>query len=135
MIHWPPSLAVTVSALVVALSGERSFHQMGIYDLEKSRSSVRTRHATSFFVVYDQLWRHVFDDVLIDDASDYGRGSLERRESRGAFFRDDYPEIDNENWLKNIIYRQVDGELVLETVPVDLKYCAPETERAASRTK
>ena len=63
------------------------------------------------------------------------RGSLERRESRGAFFRDDYPETDNENWLKNIIYRQVDGELVLETVPVDLKYCAPDSERATSRAK
>jgi hypothetical protein len=78
MIHRPPSLAVTVSALVVALSAEDSFHKMGIYDLEKGRSSVRTRHATSFFVVYDQSWRHVFDDVLINDASDYGRGSLER---------------------------------------------------------
>ena len=53
-------------------------------------------------------------------------GSLERKESRGAFFRDDYPDTDNEGWLKNIIYRQVDCELVMDTVPVELKYCGPE---------
>ena len=58
-------------------------------------------------------------------------GSIERKDSRGAFFRDDYPETDNENWLRNIIYRQVDGRLDLDTVPVDLKYCGPTPEPAA----
>ena len=57
-------------------------------------------------------------------------GSLERKESRGAFFRDDYPETDDSNWLRNIIYKQVDGNLVLDTVPVDLKYCGPDREAA-----
>jgi succinate dehydrogenase / fumarate reductase flavoprotein subunit len=52
-------------------------------------------------------------------------GSLERKESRGAFFRDDYPKTDDESWLKNLVYRQVGGEHVLDTVPVELKYCGP----------
>ena len=50
-------------------------------------------------------------------------GSIERKDSRGAFFRDDYPETDNDNWLKNIIYRQLDGDIVLDQVPVELTYC------------
>ena len=54
-------------------------------------------------------------------------GSLERKESRGAFFRDDYPDTDNVNWLKNILYRQVDGELVLDYETPDLLYCDPAT--------
>ena len=58
-------------------------------------------------------------------------GSIERKDSRGAFFRDDYPKTDNENWLKNIIYRQVDGRPSLSTAPVDLKYCGPASESAA----
>ena len=52
-------------------------------------------------------------------------GSIERRESRGAFFRDDYPDRDDSGWLRNIVYRQVDGEIVLDTAPVELKYCGP----------
>ena len=53
--------------------------------------------------------------------------SIERKESRGAFFRDEYPEPDNVNWLKNIICRQVDGEPVLDSAPVELTYCGPES--------
>jgi fumarate reductase (CoM/CoB) subunit A len=52
-------------------------------------------------------------------------GSLDRKESRGAFFRDDYPETDNDNWLKNIISRTLDGEIVIDHVPVNLTYCRP----------
>ena len=56
------------------------------------------------------------------------RGALERQDSRGAFFRDEYPDADDENWLKNIIYRQVDSELSLTTEPVDLRYVRPEPQ-------
>ncbi len=31
------------------------------------------------------------------------RASLEREESRGAFYREDFPERDDEHWLKNIL--------------------------------
>jgi succinate dehydrogenase/fumarate reductase flavoprotein subunit len=37
------------------------------------------------------------------------RASLEREESRGAFYRDDFPERDDHNWLKHILLK-VDGE-------------------------
>ncbi len=60
------------------------------------------------------------------------RGGLEREESRGAFFRFDFPNTDDENWLKNIVYKQVDGEVVLEAVPVDLKYCSPGSKSHAT---
>ena len=40
-------------------------------------------------------------------------GSLQRKESRGAFFRDDYPNLDNSNWMHNIIYRQADSKPIL----------------------
>ena len=33
--------------------------------------------------------------------------SLERKESRGAFFRTDYPNTDDVNWMRNIVARKV----------------------------
>jgi len=37
------------------------------------------------------------------------RASLEREESRGAFYREDFPQRDDDHWLKNILVK-LDGE-------------------------
>lgn len=49
------------------------------------------------------------------------RASLLRQESRGGFYRSDYPHQDDANWLKHIIVSQVGGELRMRTegVPQD----------------
>jgi succinate dehydrogenase/fumarate reductase flavoprotein subunit len=39
------------------------------------------------------------------------QGSLLRKESRGSFFRKDFPGPDDQNWMKNTCYRLVKGEL------------------------
>jgi succinate dehydrogenase / fumarate reductase flavoprotein subunit len=39
------------------------------------------------------------------------KGSLLRTESRGSFFRKDFPDRDDRNWLKNTHYRLEKGEL------------------------
>jgi succinate dehydrogenase/fumarate reductase flavoprotein subunit len=39
------------------------------------------------------------------------QGSLLRKESRGSFFRKDFPGQDDQNWMKNTCYRLVKGEL------------------------
>jgi len=44
------------------------------------------------------------------------KGSLLRRESRGSFFRKDFPDQDDKNWLKNTCYRLVRGELQITHV-------------------
>ena len=56
-------------------------------------------------------------------------GALMRQDSRGAFFRADYPEADNDNWLKNLVFKRVDGRTVIDPVPVDLKYHRPDPSR------
>ena len=46
-------------------------------------------------------------------------GSLLRMESRGSFFRRDFPDRDDQNWLKNTCYRLEKGELRITHRPCD----------------
>jgi len=48
------------------------------------------------------------------------RAALMRTESRGFHFREDFPERDDENWLKWIILKQDDGEMKLATQPIPI---------------
>ncbi len=41
------------------------------------------------------------------------KGSLIRKESRGSFFRKDFPKQDDENWLKNTSYKLENGEIII----------------------
>ena len=49
------------------------------------------------------------------------RAALLRKESRGWFLREDYPMMDNENWLDWIIVTNKNGEMNFdkERVPIE----------------
>lgn len=47
------------------------------------------------------------------------RAALLRKESRGAHYRDEYPEEDNDNWLKNIVIRKDGCDMKLEVMPIE----------------
>jgi len=56
---------------------------------------------------------------LLDLAEVTTISALNRKESRGAHSRDDYPKRDDENWLKHtLIYREEDGKYRIEYKPV-----------------
>ncbi|MFC1958088.1 FAD-dependent oxidoreductase [Chloroflexota bacterium] len=48
------------------------------------------------------------------------RSALLRTESRGWHFREDYPERDDENWLKWVIVKQEDDKMITFTEPVPI---------------
>jgi len=48
------------------------------------------------------------------------RSALLRTESRGAHYRSDYPDEDNDRWLKNIWIRKLGAAMKLEAVPVPM---------------
>jgi succinate dehydrogenase/fumarate reductase flavoprotein subunit len=56
------------------------------------------------------------------------RAALMRTESRGANYRRDFPNTDNVNWLKNIIVKQVAGEMRLTTQPIIVTKLIPPKE-------
>jgi len=56
--------------------------------------------------------------------------AIERKESRGAQFRTDYPERDDDEWLKHIdITRGEDGEPVISYSPVTITRWQPEVRK------
>lgn len=45
------------------------------------------------------------------------KGSLIREESRGSFFRKDFPKQDDEKWFKNTSYSLKEGEIIITHIP------------------
>ena len=68
-----------------------------------------------------ELYRAMEVMSLMDIGEMLITSSLERKESRGLeFFRADYPDVDNENWLKFICLEKKDGRTLVGTRPVNL---------------
>ncbi|MCM8711222.1 FAD-dependent oxidoreductase [Clostridium sp. SYSU_GA19001] len=68
-------------------------------------------------------------EAMILSAEMFFKASLLRKESRGWFLREDYPNIDNENWLKWITVKNVNGEMTFgtEDIPIESYPIKPPT--------
>jgi succinate dehydrogenase/fumarate reductase flavoprotein subunit len=69
-----------------------------------------------------ELARCIDAESMAVCAEMFYRASLMRTESRGFHLREDYPAMDNENWLKWIVLKKMDDRMVLSTedIPFDL---------------
>jgi succinate dehydrogenase/fumarate reductase flavoprotein subunit len=75
-------------------------------------------------------WLDAIDVTCMLDACEATlRSALNRKESRGPFYREDYPYVDNENWLCRNIIRRSDGRWWSRTEPIALPHLKPEKTR------
>ncbi len=63
---------------------------------------------------------------MLDCAETIVAGAIERKESRGAHTRTDYPERDDENWLRHTLVTLKDGEPHLDYLPVTVTRWQPQ---------
>jgi succinate dehydrogenase / fumarate reductase flavoprotein subunit/fumarate reductase flavoprotein subunit len=78
--------------------------------------------ADRFLARYNMEWNNIIDVTnLLTVCRLVVNSARYREESRGAHYREDFPETDNETWLKNIYQRKGDGiQLELTEKPVEL---------------
>ena len=73
---------------------------------------------------------HIELGYMIDCAEMIARSAIERKESRGAHTRLDYPNRDDENWLKHIVLtKQADGSEKMTYAPVKITEWQPQERK------
>lgn len=78
---------------------------------------------------FNMEWRNILElENLFEIAEIMFQAAMMRKETRTMFLRDDYPKIDNENWLKHIVVKRVNGEMQLTPIPIELTYVKPEKD-------
>jgi succinate dehydrogenase / fumarate reductase flavoprotein subunit len=67
---------------------------------------------------------------MLDTAKTIVMSAIERKESRGAQFRDDYPERNDAEWLKHIdVTLDADGTPKISYSPVTITQWQPEERK------
>jgi len=90
--------------------------------LDQLREMIERAHVINRDLArYNMEWNHIIDVTnLITVCRMVVNSARCREESRGAHYRADFQETDNENWLQNIYQRKGDGlELEVTLKPVD----------------
>jgi succinate dehydrogenase/fumarate reductase flavoprotein subunit len=69
---------------------------------------------------HHELAKCIDAESMVLCAELFYRASLTRTESRGFHCREDYPEMDNDIWLKWVIVKDVNGEMTVSTEDIPI---------------
>ncbi len=100
--------------------------EQGLKELDILEQKSKSLHINSRKTCNRELLDALEIGYMLDVSRLIMLSALKRTESRGAHFRDDFPEQDNANWLANIHVTQGDSTPTLAVSPVELLYAKPE---------
>ncbi len=86
----------------------------GLEKLSQMREQVSNMRARNA----DEIRTAIEAQNILDLGQIIGTVSLIRKETRGNYWRADYPQPDNDNWMKNIVAYKKDHEIITRTDPV-----------------
>lgn len=95
-----------------------------VIKLKERYANVRVKDASRVFNT--ELMQVIELGFLLDNAELIVQGAIQRRESRGSHFRTDFPNRDDEGWLKHTIFTVMDGSLHAGFEPVRINLFKPE---------
>jgi len=76
--------------------------------------------------VYNQSWLEALElENMLQVLELSAKGALERRESRGVHFREDYPFCDNDHWLQEVTQTNENGQNVIARRTIDTSLMTP----------
>ena len=93
-------------------------NKQNLKDVQKEILALREQLADVSLTEHRQLPQVVKLTNMLTVSEMVCRAALMRTESRGAHYRTDYPEEDNEQWLKTIGISCRNGEMALRAIPV-----------------
>ncbi|MBF7097416.1 FAD-dependent oxidoreductase [Alkalibacter mobilis] len=90
---------------------------IGLRKVEKTKNKLENLKAQDY---HDLCNCHEAQAMVLSAEMQFRAASM-RKESRGWFLREDYPETDNRNWLKYIIVKNNEGKMDFSTenVPIE----------------
>ena len=101
--------------------------------IKMRRDELARMHVISKSRIYNIEWMEALETYnMFDTAELMLNASFLRKESRGSYLREDYPQIDNVNWLKNIHIKKTKGKKKVWKAPLKVAEVTPEQIRTRS---
>jgi succinate dehydrogenase/fumarate reductase flavoprotein subunit len=95
-----------------------------IKGLRKDAESLRLKHRS---LVMNKEWLEGIECLNAIDVLDMlANTALMRKESRGLHYREDFPDLDNENWLKIIKLQRKGDDISLWLEDIDFTFMKPD---------
>jgi len=99
----------------------------GVEELEGLREKMGKIGLSNRSLTYNlELKAALEAENMLDVCAMVFRSALERKESRGAHYRSDFPKRNDAQWLKNIIVFMDEGKMKIKNGDVELTYLRPE---------
>jgi succinate dehydrogenase/fumarate reductase flavoprotein subunit len=97
-------------------------------EIEALKEEISETSATCKQKVYNREWVNCLElENMVQVLELIVHAAHLRNESRGVHFRKDFQELDNENWLKNIVIGKEEGQIRMRTEPIVMTRLDPRT--------
>lgn len=119
-----------ISGSLVGIIREETALQKAIAEIHDLRRQLPEQRVNSKEPVFNREWvEGLQNENLLDVLEAVARASLLRQESRGAMFRIDYPQTNDDEWLCNLVIRRWNGDWNIRKIPVRAGYVTLPTGR------